>query len=187
MNKDIMEITFEGDHVLRLEGFLTMGPTAWEEISKAFTKCSTCDAPRVYEKPEEFSTTFTVLVEMLEALELVVSIYPDSDYLGPVYAAIAKAKKLLVSGRGTQVIGRGGREPEGILSPEMVGRLESVDDIYPESWFTVVLEALEGLEWAGCFCPAGFGGRVQRVAHLDRCQKARIALAKVRGESIDTL
>ena len=43
-------------------------------------------------------------------------------------------------------------------------------------------KALEGLEFGGCFCPAGFGGRVG-AQHIDRCTQARAALAKARGET----
>lgn len=49
-----------------------------------------------------------------------------------------------------------------------------------------VLEALEGLGAEGCFCPAGFGGRVG-AEHIDRCAQARAALAKSKGDKmIDT-
>ena len=41
-----------------------------------------------------------------------------------------------------------------------------------------VLEALEGLGSGGCFCPAGFGGRVG-AEHIDRCAQARAAIRRL--------
>ena len=103
-----MEITFECNHVLRVQGMMKLTPAAWEMMSEPFQKCPTCDAPRVHEKPEELSTMFTVQLEMLEALEMAADytagMHPEiGDF---IHATIAKAKKLPVSGRDTQVVSR---------------------------------------------------------------------------------